>query len=167
MEGWRSFGARSRSSEREESGHGDDGWSARTPVRRAAVLGLHGFAVVRGRGTEWIALEPSRPSEEKSGARTTRIAGMNDTWSGSPAFRHRYGRGRAQCRAGVPLFTRLTIFDSLKLQISYGNMKFGQNKSCRGKDDLQLLFWAKVDLELESMIKMRLKTAKKMFTKRT
>ena len=72
---------------------------------------------------------------------------------------------------GVPLFIRLTIFDSifdqLKLQISYGNMKFGQNKSCRGKEDLQVLFWAKVDLELESMIKMRLKTAKKMFTKRT
>ena len=68
---------------REESRHGDDGWSARTPARRAAVLGLHGSAAVRGRGTEWIALEASRPSEEKSGARTTRIAGMNDAGMGA------------------------------------------------------------------------------------
>ena len=27
-------------------------------------------------------------------------------------------------------------------------MKFDQNKSCRGKEDLELSFWAKVDLEL-------------------
>ena len=28
------------------------------------------------------------------------------------------------------------IFDQIKLQISYSNLKFGQNKSCRGKEDL-------------------------------
>ena len=39
-------------------------------------------------------------------------------------------------------------FDQLKLQISYRNLKFGQNRSCRGRENLQLLFWAKVDLEL-------------------
>ena len=43
--------------------------------------------------------------DDKSGARTTRIVGMDDAWSRSPAFSRRYGRGSAQCRA-VALFTR-------------------------------------------------------------
>ena len=42
----------------------------------------------------------------------------------------------------------LTDFDHLELKILHGNMKFDQNKSCRGKEDLELSFWAKVDLEL-------------------
>ena len=37
--------------------------------------------------------------DDKSCARTTRIAGMDDAWSSSPAFKRRYGRRRAQCRA--------------------------------------------------------------------
>ena len=49
--------------------------------------------------------------DDKSGARTTRIVGMDDAWSRSPAFSRRYGRGRAQCRA-VALFTRLKDFSS-------------------------------------------------------
>ena len=46
-------------------------------------------------------------------------------------------------------------------------MKFGQNKSCRGKDDLQLSFWAKVDLRLELGRKTRSNVAKSMFTMQT
>ena len=42
----------------------------------------------------------------------------------------------------------LTDFDHPELKILHGNMKFDQNKSCRGKEDLELSFWAKVDLEL-------------------
>jgi len=38
-------------------------------------------------------------------------------------------------------------------------LKFGQNKSCREKEDLQLSFWAEVDLELRSRTKTRLNTA--------
>ena len=51
-------------------------------------------------------------------------------------------------------------FDPLKLQISYNNLKFGQNKSCREKEDLQLSFWAEVDLELGSRTKTSSNTAK-------
>ena len=36
-------------------------------------------------------------------------------------------------------------FDDPKLKFSYKNLKFGQNKSCRGRKDLQLCFWAKID----------------------
>ena len=50
----------------------------------------------------------------------------------------------------------LLVFDHLKLKLLHGNMKFGQNRSCRGREDLQLLFWAKVDLELELGRKTRL-----------
>ena len=46
-------------------------------------------------------------------------------------------------------------------------MKFGQNKSCRGKKDLQLSFGAKVDLELGLGRKTRANVAKSMFTMRT
>ena len=42
----------------------------------------------------------------------------------------------------------LADFDQLKLKIPYRNLKFGQNKSCRGQEDLQLWLWAKVDSEL-------------------
>jgi len=45
------------------------------------------------KGTEWIALEASRPSEEKSSARTTRIAGMNDACTRSPATSSGMGVG--------------------------------------------------------------------------
>ena len=37
-------------------------------------------------------------------------------------------------------------FDRSKLKTSHWNLKFGQNKSCRGWKDLQDCFWAKVDL---------------------
>ena len=80
MEGWRSFGARSRSSEREESGHGDDGWSARTPVRRAAVLGLHGSAAVRGMETEWNELEASRAKRGEEQRADGEVRRMLDAW---------------------------------------------------------------------------------------
>ena len=42
----------------------------------------------------------------------------------------------------------LLNFDHSKLKFSYRNMKFSQNRSCRGREDLQLLFWANVDLRL-------------------
>ena len=48
-EGWWIFGARLGRSGREESGHGDDGWSARMLARRAAGLGLHGSAAYSAR----------------------------------------------------------------------------------------------------------------------
>jgi len=43
----------------------------------------------------------------------------------------------------------LPDFDHPELKFSYKNLKFGQNRSYRGREDLQLLFWAKVDMELE------------------
>ena len=46
-------------------------------------------------------------------------------------------------------------------------MKFGQNKSCRGKEDLQLSFWAEVDLDLKSRTKTESKTAKTKIKSRT
>jgi hypothetical protein len=42
------------------------------------------------------------------------------------------------------------IFHFLELEFLHCNLNFGQNKSCRGKEELQLSFWAKVDLRLES-----------------
>ena len=59
------------------------------------------------------------------------------------------------------------IFDQIKLQISYSNLKFGQNKSCRGKEDLQLSFWAKADLGLGLRRKTRSNVAKSKVTMRT
>ena len=61
----------------------------------------------------------------------------------------------------------LLAFDRPKLKLWYRNLKFGQNKSCRGREDLQLLFWAKVDLRLWSGRKTRSNTAKLMFNTRT
>ena len=58
----------------------------------------------------------------------------------------------------------LADFDPPKLQILHWNMKFGQNRSCRGRQDLQLCFWAKVDLKLGSQRKTRSNTAKQCFT---
>ena len=55
------------------------------------------------------------------------------------------------------------MFDQLKLKISYGNLKFGQNIRVRGKEDLQLLFWVKVDLRLGSKRKTKANVAKSMF----
>ena len=43
-------------------------------------------------------------------------------------------------------------------------MKFGQNKSCRGREDLQLLFWAKVNSRLGLGRKTRTNTARTMLT---
>ena len=68
------------------------------------------------------------------------------------------------------LFLRLNDFlpefDQLKLKFSYGNMKFGQNKSYRKKEDLQLSFWAEVDLELGLRTKTRSNIAKTMFNEK-
>jgi hypothetical protein len=50
-----------------------------------------------------------------------------------------------------------SILERPKLKFSHNNLKFGQNKSCRGREDLQLLFWVKVDLELGLGRKMRSK----------
>ena len=61
----------------------------------------------------------------------------------------------------------LPEFDQLKLQISYRNLEFDQNKSCRVKGELQLSFWAEVDLELGSRRKTRSNIAKLKVTKRT
>ena len=58
-------------------------------------------------------------------------------------------------------------FDRPILEISHWHSKFGQNKSCRGQDELQLLFWAKVGLKLGSLRKTRSNTAKTTFTART
>jgi len=44
-------------------------------------------------------------------------------------------------------------FDRPKLEIPYWHSNFDQNRSCRGKDALQLCFWAKIDLELGLGIK--------------
>ena len=82
------------------------------------------------------------------------------TVAGMGGARHRGENSGAQGNTVTHLTIFDSIFDQLKLKIPYGNMKFGQNKSCRGKEDLQLLFWAKVDLELGSMTKTRSKTAK-------
>ena len=58
-------------------------------------------------------------------------------------------------------------FDHPKLQISYGNMKFDQNRSCRGQNDLQLCFWAQVDLKIGLETKTRSNRAKSTFTAQT
>ena len=92
-----------------------------------------------------------------------------DAWTRSPATTAAVwasGHSAEHRRDTVNSFELFwLVFDQLKLQISYGNMKFGQNKSCRGKEDLQLSFWAKVDLEPGSMIKTRSKTAKQCLTR--
>ena len=79
----------------------------RRPARRARVRSVRSRREEGERGTG--SFEGAR--DDKSGARTTRIVGMDDAWSRSPAFSRRYGRGRAQCRA-VVLFTRLKDFSS-------------------------------------------------------
>jgi len=79
----------------------------RRPARRARVRSVRSRREEGERGTG--SFEGAR--DDKSGARTTRIVGMDDAWSRSPAFSRRYGRGRAQCRA-VALFTRLKDFSS-------------------------------------------------------
>ena len=75
------------------------------------------------------------------------------------AYEHRAEQGNT-----VNVFTD---FDHPELKILHGNMKFDQNKSCRGKEDLELSFWAKVDLELGLGRKTRVNVAKSMFTMRS
>ena len=72
------------------------------------------------------------------------------TVAGMGGARHRGEHSEAQGSTVTHLTIFDSIFDQLKLQISYRNLKFGQNRSCRGKDDLQLSFWAKADLRLGS-----------------
>ena len=104
-----------------------DGEAAQLGVRRieAGWRGLAGGMTNDGRGDELGFARSAHGArkgnggtgsfegarDDKSGARTTRIVGMDDAWSRSPAFSRRYGRGRAQCRA-VALFTRLKDFSS-------------------------------------------------------
>jgi len=85
-------------------------------------------------------------------------------------------RGDPNVEAGEALTKRghsnricviLADFDRPKLQILHWNMKFGQNKSCRGRKNLQLCFWAKVELKLGSETKTRSNTAKPMFIAQT
>ena len=57
-----------------------------------------------------------------------------------------------------------SLLERPKLKFSYNNLKFGQNKSCRGREDLQLCFWAKVELRLGSRRKTWANTAKMMNT---
>ena len=77
----------------------------------------------------------------------------------------------SQCRAQestVNSFESIWLeFDPLKPKFWYRNLKFGQNKSCRGKEDLQLSFWAKVDLRLGSRRKTQSNTAKTKVTMQT
>jgi len=39
-----------------------------------------------------------------------------------------------------------SLLERPKLKFSYNNLKFGQNKSCRGRKDLQHWYWIKVVL---------------------
>jgi len=39
-----------------------------------------------------------------------------------------------------------SILERPKLKFSHSNLKFGQNKSCRGRKDLQHWYWIKVVL---------------------
>ena len=84
------------------------------------------------------------------------------------------GVGRAQRRTGEAQWSTVNTFDDfwlefdhLKLQISYRNLEFDQNRSYRGREDLQLLFWAKIDLKLGSRRKTQSNTAKTKVTMRT
>ena len=89
--------------------------------------------------------------------RPTRGAAPTNTVAGMAGERH----SDEYSGDTVSSFKRfLPEFDQLKLKFSYRNMKFGQNKSCREKEDLQLSFWAKIDLELGSRTKTRSNTAK-------
>ena len=92
-----------------------DGEAAQLGVRRIEVgwRGLAGGMTNDGRRDELGFARSARGArkwnggtgsfegarDDKSGARTPRIVGMDDAWSRSPAFSRRYGRGRAQCRA--------------------------------------------------------------------
>ena len=78
----------------------------------------------------------------------------------------RYGR-RGTVEHSDEFERILLTFDRLKLKISYRNLKFGQNKSCRGRKDLQLRYWAKLDLRLELERKMRSNLAKVEYTMET
>ena len=61
----------------------------------------------------------------------------------------------------------LADFDQLKLKIPYRNLKFGQNKSCRGQKGLQLCFWAKIDSKPELRTKTRSNAANSKVTLET
>jgi len=61
----------------------------------------------------------------------------------------------------------LDDFDQLKLKIPYRNLKFGQNKSCRGQKGLQLCFWAKIDSKPELRTKTRSNAANSKVTLET
>ena len=41
-----------------------------------------------------------------------------------------------------------SIFERPELNFPHRNLKFGQYRSCRGRYDLQLWYWTKVDLDL-------------------
>ena len=95
-----------------------------------------------------------------------RIVSVRDVWR----RRRIAGRGKhsdEQGRNSTRLNDFDSIFDQLKLQISYNNLKFGQNRNCRGKEDLQLSFWAKVDSKLEILRKTGSNLAKSKVTMRT
>ena len=87
----------------------------------------------------------------------------------SPAVSRGMGVGHRESTGenNDPFDRFLLVFDRPKLKFSYGNMKFGQNRSCRGKEDLQLLFWEKVDLRLGLGRKTRSNSAKSKYTMQT
>ena len=108
---------------------------------------------------------PGSRADKGDAARRARIAGARDAWSCRRSVAVWASSIVTNRESTVILLTDFLLnFDHSKLKFSYRNMKFGQNKSCRGRKDLQLLFWAKVDLRLGSWRKTRTNTAKTMFT---
>jgi len=160
-----SFLARRGRSGREESSWGGEGRPKLAPA--VALLRL-GSTRARGRRRGGEMDEASRADKDDA-VRRARFAGARDTWRSPVVCRSpAWARVRAQCSTGrrtVIDFDRfLTRFDPIKLKISYRNLKFGQNKSCRGRKDLQLLFWTKVDLRPRSERKTWSNSANLMFT---
>ena len=104
--------------------------------------------------------------EEKSGVKRDCRRVEARRWPQSPVWR-RASTGEALESTVNSFDDFLLDFDLLKLQISYRNLAFGQTKSCRAKEELQLSFWAKVDSKLGSRRKTRSNIAKSKVTKRT
>ena len=125
------------------------------------------------KGKDGTGREGSRASAWLRAALRCRGRGaITDAWRHSPAASGGMGVGRAQLRTGEAQWSTVNTFDDfwlefdqLKPQISYRNLEFDQNKSCRVKEELQLSFWPEVDLELGSRRKTRSITAKQCLTR--
>ena len=78
------------------------------------------------------------------GAVTRGVAG--GTVAGMGAEQSKTGTSGLQTRNLRVLGKTESLLERPKLKFSYNNLKFGQNKSCRGRKDLQHWYWIKVVL---------------------